>query len=311
MADRSLGPGVDGPVIVLVRAADANPVVDPVAGTVTTRYEFAELPPDDEAALELGLRIAAGRGVEPIAISIGGPFSAKGLTIARTLGLWTIRVPWPPTPDDAAAPNLVEDESAMAAALADAIRRIPRPSLIMCGERGWDGDRSAIPALLAAELGAVQACGLVHVEPADDGLRGVRRLEGGRRELLAIPLPAVCTIEAGGVRLRRAALPVLIASADELPVVERPRVSASRIRVGRPRPYRPQPPHIESPTGSAHDRLAQLTGISVTREAPIAVGPLDPPAAADALLEFLARTGYLDAPSQCGDPASAAPARRG
>ncbi len=54
-----------------------------------------------------------------------------------------------------------------------------------------------------------------------------------------------------------------------------------------------RPRHIPAPTGSARERLLALTGALLSHEPPTVVGPVGPVAAADALLEFLARNGYL------------------
>jgi electron transfer flavoprotein beta subunit len=59
------------------------------------------------------------------------------------------------------------------------------------------------------------------------------------------------------------------------------------------RASRPRPRHLPAPTGSSRERLLALTGALLSHEPPTVVGPVDAPEAADALLDFLARNGYL------------------
>ena len=100
--------------------------------------------------------------------------------------------------------------------------RSPRPSasmygvpdLVLCGDLAADRATGSFPAFLAASLGAEQALGCVRLEPVDDRtLRVHRRLDGGRREVLMVRPPAVVSVEAAGVRLRRAGLPATLARA--------------------------------------------------------------------------------------------------
>jgi electron transfer flavoprotein beta subunit len=192
--------------------------------------------------------------------------------------------------------DLAADESALAGTLAAAIRTVGEPALVLCGDRSSDRGTGALPALLAHELGAAQALGLVDLRHDGDVLVGERRLDGGRRERLRIPRPAVCSVEAAGVRLRRASLPSTLAAARaEIPLVDPALAGAARravtVRAGRP--YRPRPRVVPPPSGIPRERLMQLTGALVAHEPPTLVGPVGAAEAADALLAFLARTGYL------------------
>ncbi|MGB8652682.1 MAG: hypothetical protein WCD35_18695, partial [Mycobacteriales bacterium] len=56
---------------------------------------------------------------------------------------------------------------------------------------------------------------------------------------------------------------------------------------------RPRARHLPGPTGSARERLLALTGALLSHEPPTVVGPVGAAEAADALLEFLARNGYV------------------
>ena len=187
--------------------------------------------------------------------------------------------------------DLVRDEQALARVLVAAIGE--RPDLVLCGDRSADRGTGALPAFVAHELGVVQAPGLVSLALEDGALLGERRLDQGRRERIRIPLPAVCSVEAAGVHLRRASLPASLAAAEEPVQVVEAAPPAPRVRVVQARPARPRPRQVAAPTGSARERLLALTGALLSHEPPTVVGPVDAPEAVDALLDFLVRHGYL------------------
>jgi hypothetical protein len=109
------------------------------------------------------------------------------------------------------------------------VRALPAaPDLVVCGDHSADRGTGSTPAFLAGLLGAAQALGLVQLSTVEGELRALRRLDGGRRERLVVPLPAVCSVEPTGVRLRRAALPAVLAAATApIPVVAADPVSAA------------------------------------------------------------------------------------
>jgi electron transfer flavoprotein beta subunit len=155
-----------------------------------------------------------------------------------------------------------------------------------------------VPALLAAELGAAQALGLVKLEPEEaSSIRAERRLDGGRRERLRVRPPAVLSVEGATARLRRAPLPsVLRAGHLEVEHVD----GASKAHDGTPargrlRPYRPRaraldPPDPELP---ARERILKLTGALATRGGRQVVRG-EPDEAAEALLGALRAWGYIE-----------------
>ena len=171
------------------------------------------------------------------------------------------------------------------------------PDLVLCGDLAADRATGSFPAFLAASLGAEQALGCVRLEPADDQtLRVHRRLDGGRREVLMMRPPAVVSVEAAGVRLRRAGLPATLARGDvAITVAIEPAAATRRIRVLGAHPYRPRPRELPGPTGTALRRTLELTGALVQRTPPTVVGPLPPDQAASELLAYLRRCGYLGA----------------
>jgi electron transfer flavoprotein beta subunit len=304
-------PGGGPLVVVCLRHAAARPDVDLLTGTVRPPVHGAGPAPAELAALELGLRFAAAWHGEVLAVTAGPPAAEATLRDALAAGAAEVlRVDWP---EADYLDGLAADEQALAAALAGALR--PRqPVLVLCGDRSADRGTGALPAFLAHELGAAQALGLVSLAlpggtpgpaaaeagPAQEagglGLVGERRLPGGWRERLWIGLPAVCSVEAAGISLRRAPLDAMLASRRAGVPVVRPAAAAAgsrdRLIAGPPRPYRPRTHEVPAaPAGPARERLAELSGVLVQRDPPALLGPATPEEAAAALLDFLRKTG--------------------
>ncbi len=193
-----------------------------------------------------------------------------------------------------------------------AIGPFGRPSVVMCGDRSADRGTGALPAFVAHELGAAQALGLVALDV--DGAPGShraalsaeRRLDGGWREQLRVPVPAVCSVEAAGVRLRRASLAgVLATEAMVVPVAGPSGVSGGdgdgrgQVQVGPTRAFAPRTRVLPAPAGDdPRLRLLALTGALVTHDPPTVIGPVGSGEAADQLIAFLVRHGYLDGPPE-------------
>jgi electron transfer flavoprotein beta subunit len=274
-------------VVALLRPVDLRTEVDPLTGVVTRDARVAALPPSDAAALEHALELGNAWGARVLALSAGGPECDDSLREAMARGASARRVQLQePYVDD-----LVRDEQHLARALVAAMGE--QPDLVLCGDRSADRGTGSLPAFLAHDLGSVQAPGLVSLRLEDGSLLGDRRLDHGRRERMRIPLPAVCSVEAAGVRLRRASLPAALAAAESPVEVVGASVPPSRVRVLRTGPARPRPRQLPAPTGSARERLLALTGALLAHEPPTIVGPVEAPEAADALLDFLVRHGYL------------------
>ena len=101
------------------------------------------------------------------------------------------------------------------------------------------------------------------------------------------------SVEAAGLRLRRAGMrATLEATRMQVPTV-RPEVASSVLHRGPARPYRPRTHIVEAPTGtSSRDRLLALTGALVERTPPVLMRPSTAAEAAEAFLEYLRRNGY-------------------
>ncbi|TDP93980.1 mycofactocin-associated electron transfer flavoprotein beta subunit [Labedaea rhizosphaerae] len=265
-------------VIAALRWVDPRPGVDPLTGAVHTDPKASGPSAADECALAHALRIAGpGRCV---AVTAGPPAAEGLLRDALAAGATdALRI------DDAGANTAV--------ALTAGIRTLGPPDVIVCGDHSLDHGTGATPALLAHAFGAAQALGLVELS-MDGELTGLRRLDGGRRERLAIPLPAVCSVEPTGLRPPRASLPaVLAAQAAAIPVVTVDS-GPSMVQAGEQKPYRPRPTHLGAPAGDAHHRVLALTGALTERTPPRVVRPASAAEAADELLDFLRKHGFLE-----------------
>lgn len=259
--------------------------VNPITGAVSADERLAGTSPADEAALEYGLRLAENWGWDVVAASVGDRRCETVLRDALARGASrAVRVDVRP---DAASPVVA---AGLAAALGDC-------SLILCGAYSLDRGSGSVPAFLADQLYAAQALGLVSLTDLGPGrLEAERRLDGGRRERLAVSAPGVLSVEAAGMRLRRAALPALLQSRSAaVEVLPSPVPYAQDPASGTRRPYRPRPKALPAPAASlsARDRVLALTGALTERRAPAVLRTTDAGAAADALIAFLRERNYL------------------
>lgn len=277
-------------VVAALRWVDSHPAVDALTGDVRTDPRAAGAGEADRGALEHALRAAERFGGRCLAVTVG-PRGADGmLREALAAGAdEVLRV-------DSAGVDPVAGEDDTARLLADGLLAgHPPPDLVVCGAHSADRGTGATPAFLAERLGAAQALGLLELTVAGRGLRALRRLDGGRRERLAVPLPAVCSLEAGTVRLRRAPLPAVLAARDAAIPFVHAAPGRPRARVTAARSYRPRPQALPGPRDSdPRGRISALTGAHLARTPPRVVMPGTAEAAARQLLDDLREHGYLD-----------------
>ncbi len=276
--------------------------VDPLTGAISASPHDRGPDRADFAALEHALSLAEKWDAQVIAATVGPAEADEMLKDALAAGAAAALRVEPARRSSRPRPaELVGGGQNRPAALAAALRELYGvPDLVLCGDRSADRGTGSFPAFLAAALNAAQALGVVQLEPEGDGeLRVHRRLDGGRREVLRVRRPAVVSIEAAGVRLRRAGLPETLASRRAvIPVIDAPAVAGHRVPVLGAHPYRPRPRALPVPSGTALHRTLQLTGALAERTPPTVLGPLSPEQAADELLGYLRRRGYL----ATGDP---------
>lgn len=302
-----------GPLVVAcLRINDLRPSVDPLDGAVTRDRLGVGLSPADAAALEHALRLADSWSARVVAVCVGPESVEPVLREVAALGVTVVRVPLGDEGDGHRyVSELAEDERGLARTLVAALAPFGSPDVVLCGDRSVDRGTGALPAYLAHELGAAQALGLVGVGPDEDGapraLIAERRLDAGWRERLRVPLPAVCSVEGAGMRLRRATLAGALSAEAGAVEVDRslPVANAagpSGAHIGAPAPFRPRPRVLPAPRDpDPRLRLLALTGALVAHEPPTVVEPADASEAADVLLRFLARHGYLEDGTETDD----------
>jgi electron transfer flavoprotein beta subunit len=262
---------------VCLKWVNRRPELDPSGAVHADDARFAGVSPADQAALELALR----SGGEVTAVMVGPRDGEAVLREALAAGAaGAVRVDAPAGLDSAV----------VATALAPVCRE---HDLVWCGDYSLDRGTGSVPAFLAALLGWGQALGLVAVTaPTAAGpLEGVRRLDGGRRERLSVPLPAVVSVEGSTARLRRASLAsALTARTAPVEVIAGPHGAEPPHRATRP--FRPRARVVPPPAGAtALERVVALTQAPASSAGEIVA--LDPEAAADRILEVLTRWGYL------------------
>jgi electron transfer flavoprotein beta subunit len=242
----------------------------------------------DEAALEVALTIAERPGDHEVMVICLGPASADDvLRDAIAVGATTVR---------RVDASTELDSQVVAVALAEHLRG---QDLVLCGDYSLDRGTGSVPAFVADELTCAQALGLLEVrldgtDSSSDALRVVRRLDGGRREILDVTPPAVLSVEGSAATLRRASLASsLAARTTSVSVVRGPHGQLPEAEV---HPYRPRARTLPAPAGGSLDRVRQILDVG-GGDIHAELVTLDPPAAASKILDQLRDWGYLDAPA--------------
>ncbi|NND74601.1 MAG: putative mycofactocin-associated electron transfer flavoprotein [Ilumatobacter sp.] len=239
---------------------------------------WAGVSPADEAALETALTVAAADD-EVVVVSAGPPGAVAALRRALAAGATrAVRI----DTDGAASRDVATAVAAIAAG----------SDYVLCGDYSLDRGTGSVPAFLAADLGAAQALGLVSVDVTRRPVRVVRRLDGGRREVLDVPAPAVLSVEGSVARLRRASLAASLASnSAPVDVVGGPPRSE---QVAVVTAYRPRARSLPAPAGGTLTRVRDILDIGGEPVHSESV-TLDPPAAARRIVDQLRDWGHLPA----------------
>lgn len=311
-------------ILVCVKWVAARLEIDPVNGSVTHQPHDAWFSTADMAAVETALLLADDRAGDG---AVGGLYGSRPEVVAICVGPGAaddylrdliasgvdrvIRIDSGPRTDPSDQPT----SARVATAIAETINSVVTAAgagigagagteagvtrngdamadpVVLCGDASADRGSGSVPAFVADELGFSQALGLVEVSSSDGTLRCVRRLDGGRREVLSVTGPAVISVEGSVARLRRASLAAMVTSRGatidvrhaELPTdSERPILS----------PYRPRTRVVDAPAGEhALERIEALTGARTDRTPPRTI-TAEPHEAARAILDQLREWGY-------------------
>ncbi len=246
----------------------------------------------DEAALEIALQLAEAGGGDVTVICLGPASADDVLREAVATGVASaVRID--------ASTEL--DSRVVAVAIAE---HAAGSDLVLCGDYSLDRGTGSVPAFIADELSCAQALGLIEVDtatsvdteagrrPAAGPVRVVRRLDGGRREVLDVTMPAVMSVEGSVARLRRASLAAsLAARTAPVRVVRGPH---GRLPESEVHPFRPRARSLPAPAGGSLDRVRQILDVG-GGDVHAELLTLEPPAAASKILDQLRDWGYLDA----------------
>lgn len=244
---------------------------------------FAGVSAADQAALEVALALAEQMGDTVTAVTVGPPGGERTLREALACGAASaVRVDVP-----AGSPS-TDVARELASVVAGA-------SIVVCGDYSLDRGSGSVPAFVAHRLGAAQALGLLAVSRGDGHLDAMRRLDGGRREVLRVPLPCVVSVEGSVAGLRRASLRASLASASA-PIDVCPPTSTvvHTTPAAIVTPFRPRARVMPPPAGEGVlDRVRSLTdaGTAPARGETVI---LEPRAAAEHIVAALRIWGYLD-----------------
>jgi electron transfer flavoprotein beta subunit len=215
-----------------VPARDWQPRVNEAGTWIREQDATYEVNEPDAYALEEGLRLKERHGGEVVVCSAGPPRVAQGLREALARG--------------ADRAIHVEDErlaSADAFVVADALAGAiaeEQFDLILTGLQSDDQGFAQTGVVLAERLGRPHATIVMEVQvrpaspPAPGSLRVKRELEGGWFQWIAMPLPAVLTIQSGINQLRYATLKgIMAAKKKEIRVVAPSSVAPARLEIVR------------------------------------------------------------------------------
>jgi electron transfer flavoprotein beta subunit len=188
-----------------------------------------ELNEPDAYALEEALRLKEKHGGEVVVVSAGPARVTQVIREALARGAdRAIHVEG----DSLAQADAFGVAGALATALKD-----EAPDLVLTGLQSDDQGFASVGVVLAEKLGATHATIIMEVQVAPvagagPALRVKRELEGGWFQWVAMPLPAVLTIQSGINQLRYATLKgIMAAKKKDVRVVPAPAAAASRQRI--------------------------------------------------------------------------------
>jgi electron transfer flavoprotein beta subunit len=190
-------------LVPIKRVVDPYAKVRPTAdgtGLDTTGLKF-EINPFDEIAVEEAVRLRERLGdVEIVVISIGPEECEEQLRKALAMGADRAIL---------VESSLAYDPPAIAAELAEQVRKFLSPDLILMGKQATDDDANQVGQMLAALLDYPQATFAAKLEISRESARVTRETDTGE-ETVEVSLPAVVTVDLRLNEPRYIALPGII-----------------------------------------------------------------------------------------------------
>jgi electron transfer flavoprotein beta subunit len=269
-------------ILVCLKWVSTRTEVHPITGDVTTDDRFSGISPADSSALEWGLMLGTALGASVTVATVGPKAAEKVLIEAIACGAGK-------------AVRVAADAEISSELTAAALSAIGQDHLVVvCGDYSIDRGSGSVPAFMAHRLGLPQALGLLHLETERGQVVATRRLDQGRRERLALRLPAVISVESG-LELRRAALSATLSATSamieirDLTEFANLAKTPERTHVG---PYRPRARVISAPNGDAAQRVLELAQIGGQPSAAKVITE-SPEESARIAVEHLREWGYL------------------
>lgn len=140
----------------------------------------------DEYAVEAALKITEAEGGEVTALTVGPADAVDAVKKALQMGAdKAVHVS-----DDAIAGS---DALATSLILAEAIKKVGQPDIVLFGLASTDGGMSVVPAMVAERLGLPQVTQVSTLEVADGNVTG-RRDSDVASETLVASIPAVVSV---------------------------------------------------------------------------------------------------------------------
>lgn len=267
--------------------------VDWLTGEVRTEPRHLVRTPADDAACAVGHALALALRCELRVVAVAGPSAEEVLRTSLAEGAHrAVRVVVGDDDADTSMPSNQWSSDIVAASLAVVT---DGAQVVVCGDASGDRASGTVPARLASLRQVPQALSLRDVDVENRRILATRRLDGGRRERLAIEAPCVLSVEAGAAVHERATLREVLASRGvDAPYEERRVPAPPRAHRGDPAgssvgPFRPRASSIAAPSASDPAlRAIELAGTLVTHDPPELL-VCDPDEAAAAILERLDR----------------------
>ncbi|MFQ5768179.1 MAG: electron transfer flavoprotein subunit beta/FixA family protein [Acidobacteriota bacterium] len=206
--------------------ADASLSVNPEKTWIVETGINLEMNPYDRYALEEALKLKdVDSSHDVLAVAVGPERTSQVLKTCLATGAdRAIHLKDPAFLDG--------DPWATATALAAALRP-ESPDLILCGMQSDDGNMSQTPQIMAEILNLPHASGVMKLETGAEGLEVERELEGDRREVLQLPLPAVVSVQTGINEPRYASIKgIMAAKRKEMKVLAPQDIGLSPEQVG-------------------------------------------------------------------------------
>ena len=183
-----------------------QPRIDESRRAVRAQDASYEMNEPDAYALEEALRLREKHGGEVVACTAGPGRAAHVLREALARGAdRAIHV------EDDRLGSIATDAFAVASVLADAVRG-EKFDLLLTGLQSDDQGAAQTGVILAERLGLPHATIVMDVQVGEGSLRVKRELEGGWFQWVAMPLPALVTIQSGINQLRYATLKGIMAA---------------------------------------------------------------------------------------------------